>query len=252
MKKIIILASFISLAISFGISQELGPLTNQISVLGSVQLKEPADQASFSFSVKGVGSSLRLAVDDANKRVKTVTGKLIRLGVRENDISTSHFYTGENLGDKAFLSSSRDYQATLTTVVTVDSLSLLDSVMYATSESEVKAVSDISFSLRDESASRKQARIEAAIKAREKAQDFATALGVTLGPVISIEEAEPTRVLNQQTVRNYPNPFNPPTTVLSEKLEPSSIDETRGTGIFAQTIVVTSQVRAIFSIAPSH
>ncbi|HUL42793.1 MAG TPA: SIMPL domain-containing protein [Bacteroidota bacterium] len=252
MKKIILLASLILVTISSGISQDLKPYAYQISVLGSVELRETATQASFTFSVKGVGSSLRQAVEDANKKVKAVTGKLMYFGVREKNISTSQFYTGENLGDKAFLSSSRDYQATLTTLVTVDSFSLLDSIIYAASESDVKDVSNITFSLKDESVFRKQARIEAAIKAREKAQDFAKALGVTLGPVISIEEVEPTRVLNQQRAGNYPNPFNPPTRVSPENLESSSVDEIRGTGMFAQTIVVTSQVRAAFSIVPSQ
>ncbi len=130
--------------------QENQNQSNQITVLGSVELKEVADQASFTFSVKGVGHSLRQAVEDANIKVKTITNRLRRLGVVTDKISTSQFYSGENLGDKAFWTSKRDYKAVLVTQVTVDSLKIMDSILYTISEGELEGISNISFSLKDE------------------------------------------------------------------------------------------------------
>ena len=244
---IILLLSIITV---FSNAQEPNRISNQISVFGSVELKEIANQASFTFSVKGVGSSLRHAVEDANKKVKVVTDKLFHLGVLQRNIATSQFYSSENSGDKAFLSSSRDYQATLTTLVTVDSLPLLEGVLYATSESDIQSVSNISFSIKDELDVRKRARVAAAKKAREKAEDIASALGVTLGQVVSVEETEPTKTMNLRGAQNNPNPFNPSAlTVFKE--DKSTIDESRGRGFFAQTVIVTSQLRAIFEIKGS-
>lgn len=229
-------------------AQDRQSAMNQITVLGSVELKEIADQANFTFSLKGVGSSLRLAVENANKKVKVVTDNIIRLGIPAHNISASRFYSGENYGDKAFLSSSRDYQATLTALVKVDSLHLLESVLYTISESDVQNLSNIGFSLKDELGPRRRARTGAALKAKEKAEDIAQALGVVLGRLIAVEETDPTRVYSQQAPQNYPSPFNPSATQIQYLRGGSTIDESVGSAFFAQTITVTSQVRAVFEI----
>ena len=214
-----------------------------------MELKEVADQASFTFAVKGVGPILRLAVEDANKRVTAIVERLRGLGIPVQDISTSRFYSGENIVNKAFLSSSRDYQATLTTLVKVDSLALLDSVLYAVTESEIKNMSSISFSLKNELDIRRQARIEAAKKAQEKAEDITKALGVVLEKAVSIEETAPTRVYSQQVSQSvYLNPFNPSTNQMVPAERIPAMDETIGSGLFAQTIFVTSEVRVVFEI----
>jgi uncharacterized protein YggE len=248
MKKIVVL--ILILACYSLYAQQTEQKINQISVQGSVELKEMADQASLSFSVKGVGSSLRQAVENADKNTKVVTDKLIALGIKEKNISTSSFYSGENYGDKAFLSSSRDYQANITTVIKVDSLKLLQPVLFAISESDVQILSQIAFSLKDEVGFRRRARIEAALKAKEKAEDMTKALNITLGKFISIDEVQPTQSsqtpLFQRSSRA--NPFNPVTfnTVLG--VQAGVIDESIGSGFFAQTISITSLVYVTFEI----
>jgi uncharacterized protein YggE len=252
MQRIVLIVLAIVLGTCLALAQDRQSTPKQIAVLGSVELKELADQANFTFSVKGVGSSLRLAVENANGKMKVVTAKLIRLGIPAQNISTSRFYSGENYGDKAFLSSSRDYQATLTSFVKVDSLPLLESVLYTISESEVQNLSNIGFAIKDELDPRRRARIGAALKAKEKAEDIARALGVSLGKLISVEETDPTRVYGQQSAQNYPNPFNPSATEIQILRGGRTMDESMGTAFFAQTITVTSQVRAVFEIKESQ
>jgi len=248
MQKIVLIASLLALGCHVSMAQDQQSPANQITVLGSVELKEMADQASFTFSVKGVGSSLRLAVVDAGNTMKSLTAKLVQRGVPAGNISTSRFYSGENYGDKAFLSSSRDYQATLTTLVKVDSLPLLDSVLYAISESEVQNLSSVGFSLKNELDSRRRARVGAAMKAKEKAEDIARALGVSLGKLLSVEETDPTRVYGLQNSQEHPNPFNPSASQIQFLRGGITVDESVGSAFFAQTISVTSQVKAVFEI----
>jgi len=69
---------------------------NYISMIGSVELKEIADQASFYFTIKGVGETLRLAVEDAETKTKNLSEKIIQLGIKKNNLSTSDFLSGEN------------------------------------------------------------------------------------------------------------------------------------------------------------
>lgn len=247
MKKTIVL--IVVLVSQLLYSQQIEQKNNQISVQGSVELKEMADQATLSFSVKGVGESLRQAVENADRNTKIVTEKLLVLGVKEKNIATSSFYSGENYGDKAFLSSSRDYQANITTIIKIDSLKLLQPVLFAISESDVKNVSQITFSLKDEVGFRRRARIEAVLKAKEKAEDMTKVLNLTLGKVISIDEVQPTQSYQSPiTLRGVANPFNPVTYNTVIGLQAGVVDESIGSGFFAQTISITSQVYITFEI----
>jgi len=231
-------------------AQEKEQKTNYISVQGSVELKEIANQATLNFSVKGVGASLRQAVENADKNTKIVTNKLIALGIKEKNIATSSFFSGENYGDKQFLSSNRDYQASITTIIKVDSLKLLQPVIFAISESDVQNMSQITFSLKDEVGFKRKARIEAVLKAREKAEDMTKALDVTLGKVISIDEIQPSQNISMnasspagRTKIYGVSPFN---AVVGYQV--GAVDESIGTGFFAQTISITSQVFVVFEI----
>jgi uncharacterized protein YggE len=223
----------------------------QITVLGSVELKEIADEASFYFTVKGVGENLRQAVEDAENKTKIISEKLFKLGIKTNNLSTSNFLSGENYGDKAFLSSSRDYRATIVTKINIDSLQLLQPLLFTVSESDVEKLSNITFSYKDELGLRRRARIEAGLKAKEKAQDIAQALGIIVGRVLLIEEVRPTQSSSNNEQESFhfrsqfPNPFNPVTNFRSGRLE---VDETIGSGFFAQTVSVTSQVKVTFAI----
>jgi len=125
------------------------------------------------------------------------------------------------------------------------------------SEAEVENISTISFSLKDELGLRRRARIDAGLKAKEKAEDITNALGVKLGKVLTIEEIQLTQTYTNQNqylrIRggyNSPNPFNPGTyNVLEENYaNPSTVDEIKGSGFFAKTVSITSQVKVIFAI----
>jgi len=238
-------------------AQQIDSKENQISVIGSVELKEVADQASFYFTVKGVGETLRNAVEDAENKTKNLTEKIYLLGIKKSNLSTSDFISGENYGDKAFLSSSRDFQAIIITMIKTDSLDLLRPLLFTISEAEVENISTISFSLKDELGLRRRARVEAGLKAKEKAEDITSALGVKLGKVLTIEEVQATQSYTDKNQYiymrgglNYPNPFNPSmyNTLPEVNLKSSTIDETKGSGFFAKTVSITSQVKVIFAL----
>jgi uncharacterized protein len=225
---------------------------NQITVLGSIELKEIADEASLYFTVKGVGNNLRSAVEEAERKTKIIADKLMLLGIKKNNISTSDFLSGENNEDKAFLSSSRDFKATIVTLIKTDSLNLLQPLLFTISESEVENISNITFSYKDEVKLKRRARIEAGLKAKEKAEDITKALGAKLGKVLLIEEVQSTYLNRGQFNNNsfllsqkISNSFNPVTNITTSE---AGIDETKGSGFFAQTISVTSQVRVVFSL----
>lgn len=86
-----------------------------IDVSATAERRVMADRAEFTFTVQGLGPSLGQAVESATRATDSIVTKLIALGIEKGRISTQHFTSGENRGDKAFLSSSRDYKARITT-----------------------------------------------------------------------------------------------------------------------------------------
>ena len=248
-RKLVLFLVVVILQTNFS-QQKSSPL-RQITVLGSVEINQKADEASFSFSIKGIGETLRLAVEDAENKTKLLTDNLIQLGIRKNNISTSSFFSGENYGDKAFLSSSRDYKAIIETLIKIDSLELIKPALFTISDADVESISKLTFSVKDELGLRRRARTEAGLKAKEKANDVANSLEVTVGDVISIEEFGSTQT-SQETGQDlfrrgsqyYPNPFNP--SGLYVQGVDYALDESKGSGFFAQTVTATSQVRVTF------
>lgn len=249
MKKIkTLLLFYITIGMSL-LAQDSLKIDKYITVVGSVEIKEVADQAYLDFSVKGVGETLKESVKSAAKTTRDITEQLFAIGLKKNNIATSSFYSGENYIDRSFWTSDRDYQASISTKIKIENLEHIEDVLFLLSEYKVEHISQIMFVLKDELELRRRARKEAGLKAKEKADDIAGSLGVKVGKVIAIEELQPTqsRNIDNKTwvsrLNRFPNPFNP-----SLNGNFTAIDETKGNGFFAQTISVTSQVKVVFEL----
>lgn len=206
---------------------------HQLAVNGTAEMRVPADRAFFSFSVSGYGSNLRDAVAKASSKVGEVSKKLFNLGLRRGDLFTSNFYSGENPEGKPFLSSSKDFKAFINVDVTLDSLSLLNDLVFALSESEVENISNIRFVVNKASEINIEARNKAIENAKLKAKQMSDQAGVILKKVIYLSE-EPSYYYGAE-MANSVNYFKAQTP--------------GGQGAFyANTITVTSQVRMIFEI----
>lgn len=155
-----------------------------IDVSAKAERRVTADRAEFQFTVQGLAESLGEAVEAATRGTDSVVLKLIALGVRKEQISTRQFTSGENRGGKAFLSSSKDFRAHIITRVVIDSLPLLAMAVTIVSEAGVMDIGNVTFSLRDELAVRREVRKAATRLAREKAEDIATELGTKLSRVL--------------------------------------------------------------------
>lgn len=213
-------------------------------VQGKARVYAPADRAKVSFSIKGVGKSLEAAFDDARLKMDSIASDLYTIGLRDRDIESS-FYSGENFGDKSFWSSKKDYMATLSVCITVDSLALLEPALIALSHGDIEGVRNISYEILDFEKLRKDALSEAVRMAKEKADLICEGLGITCDGVIEFEEyrAEPKSPLTRFVYPvNHPNPFN---TVLVEE----GPDDEGSSGKFGHEFSVDAEVRVLFSIA---
>jgi len=226
------------------LSQEI--LDNHLTVYGKVKVFAKADRATITFNLKGTGSSLKSAFNDAKIQMNKISTALNNVGISEKDISTSFFQSSENYGDKAFLSSKKDYRAIMTVTITTDSLELLEPMVVILSENKVENISNISFDLIDFFNLKKKGLEKAISKAKEKADLICKEFGIKYSKILSIEEIKSPEPENPfKNYQEYPYlPFNAPL-LMSER---SLYKGKEFSSIYSQEISFYSEVKVMFEI----
>ncbi|MFH1195179.1 MAG: SIMPL domain-containing protein [bacterium] len=231
----------ILIAVVFIFTQTLAqepPQKNQLVITGTAEIIVEADNASVDFSFIGYGETLREAVGKAKDKVTRLSSKLVSLGVKEKDLVTSYFSSGENFDGKAFLSSSKDFVAKIQVGVVIKDLSKVEEIILAISESDVETLSNINFQLEDYTPYKKQAREKAINAAKTKAQEFADGFGVKLG--------KPILITQETTSSFYPNPFNN-IAYAQQRVEYDMVAASPG-GFYSKTFTVTESVNIVYAI----
>jgi len=210
---------------------------NVIIVLGSAKTEIAADRASFYFEVNGFSNDLNSAIKTAREKVDLISKKLFQLGLNENNLTTSQFESSENLGDKAFLSSKRDFRAVIKVQVNIDSISILEPVINTVSLMNPDYISTLSYSLKNIESVKMRTIKDAVEKAKEKANSICESLKINIGIPLYIEEI--------QNNTNYPNPYN---RVVSLQSGVVNEETTQISSIFIENIEIDAAVRVIFAI----
>lgn len=122
---------------------------NLVRIEGYAILEIPADFASFNFTVKGTGKDLNTAVTIAKDKIKKITLGLFDIGLKNKNLNTSRFFSGENYKGRAFFSSNKDYVTSIKVTVNLDSLELLEPSIIWVSENDIEKLSNISFQLKN-------------------------------------------------------------------------------------------------------
>ena len=182
------------------VAQELPPRT--ISMVGFAERSIIADKATFTFAVLGLGPTLRLAVDDAKSKIDKMSKSLYALGFRSTDLQTEEFGSGEN-SDKGFLTSSEDFRASVKTVVTIDSLELLEPAILALSDHKPESISNVTFVLTNLEQIRREVQIEAVRDARIQADKVMKELGTEVRSPYSVETTRDDTFLRSTWPNNF-------------------------------------------------
>ncbi|MCI0706205.1 MAG: SIMPL domain-containing protein [Ignavibacteriae bacterium] len=233
-----------ALGISAVQAQESAVVNNQLVVYGTATVDKSADRAIVTFTVKGFGPSIQTAAEVARKKVSDIADKLFAVGLKEENLHTAHFNSGDNFEGKAFLSSSRDFRALIESRVTIDSLELLEKVVNVLASGEVEQLSNINFALRNDMAVKLEARRLAVANAQEKAELMTGQLGVSVGRVLYVEE-----LLSSADGDFYLPPRVSQANVSFYKLEMDGVRVTAsGPSFFGQQFTVKSGVKVVFEI----
>lgn len=214
---------------------------NQLIVYGEAELKIQTDIANFNFTVKGVGPSLEAAVNVAKDKVKKITNELKGIGLIDKNFSTSFFYSGENRGEKAFLSDNKDFKAEISVGVSLDSLNLLEPSIMVVGSNDPNYISDVGFSLKDNSGYNMKVWEAAGLNAKEKAENLAKEMKFTLGKVLFIEENGKSDGRGALTIRGGRS------NDVAYYLEGSMVNK-RGAAFYSPVMVINAHVKVIYEL----
>jgi uncharacterized protein YggE len=159
-----------------------------ITVSGTSALRVPPDRVSFSVGVETNGASVAQAFDSNRKKLDAVIGALKAKGVQPKEIQTSNLEI-----------SSRDetgkrivgYRVSALVTVTRDDTRGVGDLLQAAITAGANQAGSLGFSVADPAQFRSRGLELAFQEARGKAEALASLSKRTLGPVVSVTEANP-------------------------------------------------------------
>lgn len=201
MKKIVVL--FILLLSSFLYSQE----TKFIEVTGTANVEYPADQISWTVSIRRIEDSLEKSSKEANMVLTDLLGILEQSGIDKNDIQVSPMQHGRYYENDYDYKNRRfaGFYSNINVNFILQEISKYPQLVRKLSESDDFEKLRSSWNDSKYEEHHKITLIQASDNAKNKAMYLAENLGMQIGSVLEIQEGN--------TPTSYPNPFNTSTSL---------------------------------------
>ncbi len=164
------------------------PATVSVSGVGIVTTTP--DTASVQLGVTVTQPTLADAQSQASTQMQAIIDALTAAGVEEKDIQTSSYYVSvvQNYDSNGNPSEVTNFQVQNMVNVVVRNIDNVGPILDGAVAAGANTVYGVNFYLDDSSAASSEARALAVQDAEKRAQELATAAGMTLGPVVSITE----------------------------------------------------------------
>jgi uncharacterized protein len=160
-----------------------------ISVTGEGKVSVTPDIAVMYLSIISRDADVSKAWDDNNAKADATIAALKAQGILEKDIrSDFNLYQQEKTDQYGQPTGEITYVVTHTLTVTARDMSKLGDILGAAQAAGVNSVGGISYTLEDPSNAIRQVRALAVADAKERANEIAAGLGVTVGQVLSVNE----------------------------------------------------------------
>ena len=167
-----------------------------ITVIGEGRIREAPDIARTTIGVEVTAPSAAEATRGAATRMVAVISALKRLGIADRDLRTSAFSIWSERVEPPPLPAGQPpppspirYAARNSVAVTIRDPARVGATLDAAVSAGANRVEGVFFARSDEDALRRRARELAVADARARAEGLARAAGLTLGAVLSIDEA---------------------------------------------------------------
>jgi uncharacterized protein len=177
------------------------PPARTVTMSGMGIAKAAPDRATFSTGVVSEGKTASAALAANSRAMNAVFATLEKLGIPKRAVQTSDFSLEPVYQEVKVANTTVQrligYRVTNTVTVAIDDIAKIGEVLDALVASGSNRAGEIAFSLKDPEPLLAKAREAAAKDAIARAETYARATGVTLGPIQSIQEngGEPPRPL---------------------------------------------------------
>jgi uncharacterized protein YggE len=166
------------------------PTPRTLSVSGSGEVKAAPDAAQLSTGVITQGPNAAAALSSNARAMTAVFDTLKRAGIADKNIQTSGISLSPQYANKPGQAAHiTGYQVSNTVTVMVDALDKVGPTLDALVAAGSNQIDGPNFLIADPKPLLAKARAEAVKDAAAKAQAYAEAAGVTLGPILSISES---------------------------------------------------------------
>jgi hypothetical protein len=180
------------------VSDASSNVAGTITVTGFGKARANPDRASVSVGVNVADEDITRAVEESNETIARITEAVKGLGVEEADIQTTNFSiwaeeqwdseTGQRKEEKL-------YRIDSTIQINVNDVEKVGELLEVSIASGANNVYGLSFGIQDPSSLAADARVGALDDARQRAEQIAQELGVTLGEVQSAVEVSGASVM---------------------------------------------------------
>jgi uncharacterized protein len=164
-----------------------------IVVIGEGTVRVAPDLALVRGGVTTRAASVREAADTNSRTMTAIINKLIEAGIDRKDVQTSQFsiqpvYSAQPSYDSSHTTHPLGYNVSNQVVVKIRSIEKVADIVDLMIAAGANNVWDLEFLVSDPSKALDEARRSAIADARHKAELYASAAGVELGPVVSVNE----------------------------------------------------------------
>lgn len=161
-------------------------------VMGTGKVSVVPDIAKVTLGIEENGSSLKTVQDNVNKKSKTLTEDLKKIGVEDNNLKTISYNVSPEYDYNSSPYKITGYRVSTSYEVKVTDFDIVNDVLTLATQSGANVVGSISFEVNEETQKEylQKAREEAVKLAKNKAEGLAKASGITLGKIINVSESE--------------------------------------------------------------
>ena len=159
---------------------------------GQGEVRAAPDTVTLSAGVTSEAPTAAAALAANTSRMQGVFAALKKLGMADKDMQTANFsvspqMTGGNNNTPIRITG---YQVSNQVQVRLDDVSKLGAALDALVNAGANQLNGVNFAIKDTAPLLTQARMGAVADARARAETYAKAAGVTLGPILSLSENE--------------------------------------------------------------
>ena len=161
-----------------------------MAMTGHGEVRGAPDMAQVIAGVTATAPTAAQALAANSNRIKGVFAALAKLGVPEKNIQTTNFFVSPQYtnGDNNTPRRLTGYQVNNDVTVRLEDVGKLGGALDALVAAGANQINGVSFSIQNDAPLLEKARTQAIADARMRAETYAKAAGVTLGPILSISE----------------------------------------------------------------